>query len=145
MHSHILSAFRAALVLSTLLLWAVPANLRAQASSPCRPLDSGGLAVLKSAIARATGTDSAAIRSRQNLQLPAVNANRVSFITDTTLCQKAVDAYAVAAGIPATGLSVYLVKVGNRYVISEPTVLIGEWWYSMTADRKFKILVKFTG
>jgi hypothetical protein len=56
-----------------------------------------------------------------------------------------VSAYAAAAGVPAAGRAVYLIKVGTVYVIKDPTVFMGEWWYSVTADSKFKILARFTG
>jgi hypothetical protein len=117
----------------------------AQAVSPCRPLDDGGQATLNWVRTTATSTDSSAIRSRTNLKIPKVAASKVSYVTDTRLCQQAVNAYSAAAGVPATGRSVYLVKVGTVYVIKDPTKLAGEWWYSMTADSKFRILVKFTG
>jgi hypothetical protein len=113
--------------------------------SPCRPLDDGGQATLNWVRTTATSTDSSAIISRTNLKIPQVAASKVSFVTDSRLCQQAVNAYSAAAGIPATGRSVYLVKVGTIYVIKDPTFFAGEWWYSMTADSKFKILVKFTG
>jgi hypothetical protein len=118
---------------------------RAQSVSPCRALDEGGQATLNWVRTTATGTDSSAITSRTNLKIPQVAASKVSYVTDARLCQQAVNAYSAAAGVPATGRSVYLVKVGTVYVIKDPTVFMGEWWYSMTADSKWKILAKFTG
>ena len=117
----------------------------AQTASPCRPLDGGGQATLNWVRTTATSSDSSAIISRTNLKIPQVAASKVSYVTDTRLCQQAVNAYSAAAGVLATGRSVYLVKVGTVYVIKDPTVFAGEWWCSMTADSKFKILVKFTG
>ena len=69
----------------------------------------------------------------------------MSYITDSLLCQQAVNAYSAAADVSATGRSVYLVKVGTIYVITDSTVKFGEWWYSMTADSKWKIISKYTG
>jgi len=119
--------------------------LQAQTVLPCRPLDDGGQAILNWVRTTATSADSSAIISRTHLGIPKVPASEVSYLTDTRLCQQAVNAYSAAAGVSTTGRSVYLVKVGTIYVIKDPTVFIGEWWYSMTADSKFKILVKFTG
>jgi hypothetical protein len=135
------TTLRAALLFGA--IW-VP-EARGQSVSPCRPLDDGGQATLNWVRATATGTDSSAIISRTNLKIPQVAASKVSYVTDARLCQKAVNAYSAAAGVPATGRSVYVVKAGTVYVIKDPTVFMGEWWYSMTADSKFNILVKFTG
>ena len=122
-----------------------PTKALAQTVSPCRPLDDKGQATLNWVRFTATSTDSSAITSRANLKIPKVAASKVSYVTDTRICQQAVNAYSAAAGVLANGRSVYLVKVGTIYVIKDPTVKAGEWWYSMTADSKFKILVKFTG
>lgn len=129
----------------SLIALALPPILHGQSTSPCRPLDGGGLATLNWARTTATSSDSTAISSRTRLKIPKVSASKVSYVTDTRMCQQAVNAYSAAAGVPANGRSVYLVKVGTIYVIKDPTVKAGEWWYSMTADSKFKILVKFTG
>jgi hypothetical protein len=117
----------------------------AQTGNGCKPLDSYGQAFLDWAKLTATGTDSAQIKSRANLQIPKVVASKVTYVLSGTDCQKAVTAYSTAAGVSPTGRSVYLVKIGTIYVIKDPTVLAGEWWFSVTADNKFKVLVKFTG
>jgi hypothetical protein len=120
-------------------------RLQAQSATPCRPLDGYGQAILDWAKLTATGTDSAQIASRTNLKIPKVAVSKVTYVTSGTVCQQAVNAYSLAAGVSATGRSVYLVKIGTIYVIQDPTVLMGEWWFSVTADNKFKILAKFTG
>jgi hypothetical protein len=56
-----------------------------------------------------------------------------------------VNAYAAAADVPATGRQVYVVKVGNYYVAKDPTVPFGEWYFTVTMDRKFAIIAKYTG
>lgn len=123
----------------------LPQAAAAQTVSPCRAFDGGGQATLDWVRTTATGTDSSAIISRRTTQIPQVSANKVSYITDTRLCQQAVNAYSAAAGVSTTGRSIYLVKVGTIYVITDPTVHFGEWWYSMSADSKWKILSKFGG
>ena len=135
---------RSALV-PVFLLGAIARAASAQTVSPCRPLDDGGQATLDWVRSTATGTDSSAITSRANLKIPQVAASKVSYVTDSRICQQAVSAYAAAAGVPAAGRAVYLIKVGTVYVIKDPTVFMGEWWYSVTADSKFKILARFTG
>jgi hypothetical protein len=127
------------------LSFGTPLSMHAQSGSPCRPLDDAGQAILNWVRTTATSSDSSAIISRTNLKIPQVAANKVSYVTDSRLCQQAVNAYSTAAGVSGTGRSIYLVKVGTVYVIKDPTVMFGEWWYSMTADSKFRILVKFSG
>jgi hypothetical protein len=119
--------------------------LSAPVEAQCKPLDGYGQAILDWAKLTATGSDSIQVRSRANLKIPQVATSKVTYVSSGTECQKAVNAYSTAAGVSPTGRSVYLVKIGTVYVIKDPTVLAGEWWFSVTADSKFVILAKFTG
>lgn len=124
------------------LLLAVSA--RAQGTS-CQPLDDSGLALLNWVRNVATGSDSTWIRSRSTTRIPQVSASQVSYVTDSKICQSAVAAYAAAANVPATGRKVYIVKAGSYYVLKDPTVWSGEWWFTVTTDRKFAVLAKYSG
>jgi hypothetical protein len=118
-------------------------SIHAQGAGACRALDKGGQANLDWVRATATGSDSTAIRARIATAIPSASSSQISYVTDAKLCQQAVAAYSSAAQVTATGRSVYLVKVSSMYVITDPTVKPGEWWLSMTADRKFAIVRKF--
>lgn len=130
---------------SLILLWIgliIPAS--AQTLSPCRT-DGLAPAELEWAVWVATSADADAAESRANLNIPAVSASKVALVTDTRICQKAVDAYSLAASVPSTGRSAIVVKIGTIYVVKDPTLLLGEWIYGMILDSKFKVILKFTG
>lgn len=135
------ASFRVAVALASVLA----PSAGAQTVSPCRPFDDAAQATLDWARLTVSGSDSSQVESRAHLRIPKVAANKVTYVTDPKLCQKAVTAYAAAANVSVTARSVYLFKVGSIYVIKDPTVYAGEWVYSMTADSKFRNLVKFTG
>ena len=115
------------------------------AQAQCRT-DSTSAAVVSWAQYVATSADSEAVASRSSLSIPAVPANQVTLVTDSKTCQKVVNAFASAAGVTATGRSLYIVKVGTIYVAKDPTLKLGDgWWHSMVFDRRFVHLATFTG
>jgi hypothetical protein len=127
-------------------LWMLPtASAPAQTTSTCQSFNSFARATLNAVRSIATGSDSNWIRSRATTRIPQVSASQVSYVTDAKVCQSAVNAYAAAANVPATGRQVYVVKVGNYYVVKDPTVRTGEWYFTVTMDRRFAIVARYTG
>jgi hypothetical protein len=126
-------------------LWMVAAASAQAQSTSCKPLNDSGQALLNWVRSVATGSDSTWIRARATTRIPQVSANQVSYVTDNKICQSAVSAYAVAANVPATGRQAYVVKAGSYYVVKDPTVWSGEWWFTVTTDRKFVVLAKYGG
>jgi hypothetical protein len=115
------------------------------AQAQCRT-DSTSEAVVSWAKYIATSTDAEAVESRSSLSIPAVAASQVALVSDSKTCQKVVNAFATAAGVPATGRSLYIVKIGTRYVAKDPTLLVLDgWWKSMVFDSKFVRLSTFSG
>ena len=115
------------------------------AAAQCRT-DSTSAAVVSWAQYLATSVDSEAVASRSSLSIPAVAASQVTLVTNANTCSKVVSACAAAAGVSATGRSLYVVQIGTVYVAKDPTLLLGEgWWYSMVFDRHFTRLSTFTG
>jgi hypothetical protein len=66
-------------------------------------------------------------------------------VTDNKICQSAVNAYAAAASVSASRRQAYVVKAGSYYVVKDPTVWSGEWWFTVTTDRKFVVVAKYGG
>jgi hypothetical protein len=111
----------------------------------CRPSDKGAQATLAWARAIATGTDSASQETRSTLKIPATTVSKVVLVTDAYTCAQAVQSLAAVIGASASNRAVYLVKVGTRYVVKDPSVQINGSWLSMVMDSKFVILSRFTG
>lgn len=95
-----------------------------------------------------TSTDTAAVASRHRRQLPAVPASLVSYVTDDAICAKAERAYTAAVGVrnpPVTpSLQVYVIKVGDVYVVWDPVQTGGEFTTGMTLSSSFKVLARYS-
>jgi hypothetical protein len=94
----------------------------------------------------ATGTDSAAAASRARLQVPQVSAGSVKAVADNRICENAAGGYNLAIGLPSSTVrSVYVVKVGTVFVVSDPTVKVREWAVGATLDKRCRFLAKCVG
>jgi hypothetical protein len=98
-----------------------------------------------------TGTDSASIEQRTHMKLPQVPASQISYVTDENVCNKAVSPYNANSVITQNGVPVtpsgklYVVKVGNVYVASDPAKTVGHFALNVVLDSKFKVLSKTLG
>jgi hypothetical protein len=93
-------------------------------------------------IAASSETEAASARARLNI--PSTTVGEVTIVTDAATCQKAVQAYATDAGI-SPSRTVYLVKIGTSYVLTDPNMTFYESYPAIVLDSRFRILTRFTG
>jgi hypothetical protein len=136
------------LSLRLLFVGLVPGCVAAQAPSPCRPADATSGRVLLWLTDVVTGTDPALVQRRTAMGLPQVPASQISYVTDKSVCSKAVTTYNSKAGYQtgAPGASealsgrLYVFKVGTAYVANDPAILAGEFRIYVTMDKTYKLL-----
>jgi hypothetical protein len=98
-----------------------------------------------------TGTDTASVHMRAQLKLPTVAANKISYVTTTSVCNKVVSVYNANSPITQDGVPVspsgqlYVVKVGTVYVANDPVKTFGEFMIYVTVDSKYKPLASSLG
>ena len=125
-----------------------PAAGLTQTSSACRPSDGESAQILAWVQGIVTGTDSASIRQRLLMQLPSVSASQISYVTDTKICSKMVTSYTARVGYqqPASGPGqtpsgrLHVVKVGTTYLVSDPALRAGKYYFVVTFDKQYNIL-----
>jgi len=90
---------------------------------------------------RRAATDGVLRVKRQEMGLALVDPATVVFVTDRNTCAKAERAYSGALkgnGVTPSG-SVYVVKVGSRYVVRDPAQFGNGWYAEMVIDGSFRI------
>lgn len=117
---------------------------RAAAQSVCRGPDADldlRVRVTKSFVMR---TDAGAVSARQQQGLPAVSDTSVQAILTDSVCAAARDSYnaALPTAQQQPGRLVYVIRVGNRYVVVDPTLKFGEFELEMVLDRSYAVLSK---
>lgn len=113
--------------------------LRAQT---CLPADDSSVNDVNWLTLVATSSDSEYAARRQRYGIPATQPNKISYVTEETVCMAAAAAYQQAVGTqpPPGGRRVYVVKVGSVYVVRDPQELAGEWERSLVFDKNFNLL-----
>jgi hypothetical protein len=72
-----------------------------------------------------------------NYRLGRVRANDVKLVTDDNVCQRAANAYSSVLRSPKPGRRVTLLKVGDRYVASDPNFKPDKHRRAVTFDSTF--------
>lgn len=116
------------------------ALLGADASAQCRTADSTSTFLVRELTRVATGTDAASQRMREIAKIPQVPANRVTYITNKSVCSKALPVFNTNTELKSTttgqtittpSTQIYVVQVGSVYAAVDPTKRFGE--YTMVA------------
>lgn len=124
------------------------ATVSARGQSACRPADSVSTYILRWVTQIATGTDSVYALQRSNMRIPQVPASQITYVTDKTVCNKALSPYnansvmqdaSTGTTVPPSG-KVYVVKVGTVYVVHDPAKKAGEFMLFVTLDRQYRLL-----
>jgi len=133
--SWVASAFVAVCVVS-------PAN-----AQPCRGQDDNSafmVAHLKNLVSSANPQDA---YQRRDLKIPVVDTSTIVLVTQTQTCNKALTAFltSLPAGYPTPlPTSVYVVKVGNVYVVMHPPPKGEKGSPYAVLDSKFTVLSKYS-
>lgn len=114
------------------------------ARSACLPADEALDQRIHLTIRLVTSTEPDYVRAREYQQLPAVPASEVQAIAVDSVCATARDSYNAALPLEMQqgGRRVYLVRVGDRYVVEDPGLRLGEFGLAMIMDRSFVVLRK---
>jgi hypothetical protein len=132
-------------------LIALPLTAFAQASSACRPADSTSTRMVKWVTNVVTGTDSGSVRQRTQMKLPQVAPTEISYVSDKTVCSKALSPYNANSGMQNGGVTVapsgklYVIKVGTVYVVNDPVKSWGNFLVYVTLDSRFRLLARSLG
>ena len=93
-----------------------------------------------------TSSDAGDVRARGVLRLSAVADSSVQPVSSDSICAAARDAY--DAELPVTarrpGRKVYVIRVGDRYVVEDSTLRFGEFGLAMVLDERFAVLSRST-
>lgn len=118
------------------------------AQSSCRPADQTSARMLQWVKNIATGTGPHAAELRTLTKIPQVTASQVTYVTSSTVCNKALNPYNTetvmqdaATGTPVSPSGqIYVVKAGTIYVVWDPVKSAGSYATYVTLDSKYKVL-----
>jgi hypothetical protein len=118
----------------------------ATGQSACLPSDLGMSQRISATSRLLASSDSSDIRAVQHKQLSAVRDSSVQAVTTDSICAAARDSYnaALPSAVQQAGRRVYVIRVGNRYLVEDPTVMFGEFGMVMVLDDSFAVLGMFT-
>lgn len=133
---------RLTLVLSSIMA-ATPIAIHTASAAPCSPPSSTSSSLLAKYKFLATTTNPILVAHRQTRGLPAVAANQVELVADTTTCRQAVDAYNNAlAPDAATTTQLHVFRFGStRYVVFDELRKAGEWIMSVVFSSNFAQII----
>ncbi len=113
--------------------------LTAQGTSTCRLADQSSALVQAEVTGIATGTDSLSQAARDSTGIPATTTAKISYITDSRTCDKAVAALNVTLQTPGLARRVYVVKVDIAYAVVDPELAFAPGTSAVFVfDRKWK-------
>ena len=127
---------------------ALAVAIPAQASdAQCRAADSVGVQLIKNWRNLVVNPDSRVRLALSDLGITQVDSSTVVLVSERTSCTKAVKAYnaTLSANSPAPSGSVYLLKVGSRYVVLDPVQKSSGWYHIVVLDNKFTRIDSFMG
>ena len=115
-----------------------------EAQTTCRAADSYSTSVINKIKNLVTSTHPNVVATGIALQLPVVATSKITLVTDSKVCTKALAAYNAVLGSrgtgPTTSTQVAVVKVGtNRFVVADPSQTGGEWIYQMVMDNRYAL------
>jgi hypothetical protein len=132
------------ILLATATLFVLGAST-GRAQSACRSADAELDLRIRVTIQLVTSTDPDDVRARQHQQLPAVADSSVQAIFADSVCIAARDSYdaALPARMQQAGRRVYVIRVGDKYIVEDPTLKFGEFGLTMVLNQLFAVLGKF--
>jgi hypothetical protein len=90
----------------------------------------------------ASATSSDGVTMRDSLaHMPMTPANEIDMVGDKALCHQASQMLDSVFFISPQSKAVYLARVGNRYAVYPPGIMMGEFSYMIFTDSAFKKLV----
>lgn len=119
-----------------------------KAAAQCRGANAETASMIKylTKLATAPSSDIEHYSKRQRYGLPTANASSIAVVTKAATCKSALQQYKTAVPVTPAPTSVYVVSVGNTYVVWSPPAPSGtEFQPHVVMSSKFVILSKFAG
>jgi hypothetical protein len=107
------------LVTAAILSGCAPA-LQAQGAGTCRPADQSSALVQSEITSIATGVDSLSKAARDTSGIPATTSSKISLVTDSRICDKAVQAVNTLLGTSGLARRVYVIKIDVSFGVVDP-------------------------
>ena len=128
-----------------LALTAIALAARASAAQGCLPTDEHAQALREYGVVLATDTSAKIDTMRVDYGLVRVPASEVQIVTDKQVCATAARRFDAEQGEHKKGRLVYVVRVGTRYIVTDPKATMGEFQIHVVYDKNFKRLAGFAG
>jgi hypothetical protein len=107
-------------------------------SAPCLGPDSYSDYHIRNLQDIASTTEPYLVEWRERVRLPVVPASEIAFVSDSATCARGVVAYNARANLEGEiATRVYVLRMGDLYVISNPQYKTGEWVAHFVFDRSF--------
>lgn len=136
--THISSvAYRVGLALAFSLGTAATAQAQ---TSTCLPVDGYAANFRLSAQLLIRATDSVDVARRTRLQVPVIDTSKVAYVSDSKVCAALVNA--INSYMRSTNLvaRVYVLDLGNVYLVQDPNARAGEWTPNFSVTHKYGVL-----
>jgi hypothetical protein len=116
-------------------------------NAQCRAADSTSAKLVKHWRNLVVNPDSRVRLALSDLGITQVDSSTIVLVGDRTSCTKAVKTYnaTLGASSPPPSGSVYLLKVGTRYVVLDPAQQSSGWYHVVIMDNKFVKISNFMG
>ena len=128
-----------------LLLGASPQQILLAQSHSCRPASELAENLIGYVRSLASATDSATAVRRVLWHIPAMPPDSIVFVDRESVCLRAARVYEqyVPDHKRHVARRVWVIKAGNVFIVSDPTVHIGEWGLTLVLDSRFRYLRSF--
>ena len=124
---------------------ATAGSVAAQGGSKCLPADGLEAALFTYAQLLATSTEPRFDTVRANYGILPVPASEVELISDKATCRDASQAYKNVLGATGSSPDVWVIRIGSRFMVTDPNETMGDKVVSMTFDGSFNHLATFVG
>lgn len=116
------------------------ASIAQAQTSTCLPVDGYAANFRLSAQLLILATDSVDVARRARLQLPVIDTSRVTYVSDPKICAALVSA--INSYMRSTNLvtRVYVLDLGNVYLVEDPNARAGEWTPNFSVTHKNVVL-----
>jgi hypothetical protein len=128
-----------------LLLAASPQQILRAQSHSCRPASDRAENLIRFVRGLASATDSVGAAGRVLWHIPAMTPDSIVFVDRESVCRRAARVYEqyVPKHKRHVARRVWVIKAGNVFIVSDPTVHIGEWGLTLVLDSSFRYLRSF--
>lgn len=111
----------------------------------CLPEDDHLEGLFGYAIDLATSSDELYAASRDTFNVPATTVSEVERVFDNAICKEAAKKYKQEFTVQGPAPDVYVVRVGERYLVTDPLTFMGEFSLYLVLDLGFNVMGSWAG